>query len=194
VPSLSRPTRPGPLHPSDGWHGRQAALGSLCRRHLQPVCHATQGWKVHREFYYNDAGVQINTLATSTQLRAKGFKPGDATAGRVTRKTPLPRIQRRLHCRHCRRLSGGQNRHSRRPQLHRQRGCERSGGHPPVCRGLPAPRAGPGPAGLCLKFDHYYLESSLYTSGRVDATVQKLQARQNLRARRRAVAQVHRLR
>jgi arginyl-tRNA synthetase len=32
---------------------------------------------VHREFYYNDAGVQINTLATSTQLRAQGFKPGD---------------------------------------------------------------------------------------------------------------------
>jgi arginyl-tRNA synthetase len=37
----------------------------------------TQGWGVHREFYYNDAGVQINTLATSTQLRAQGFKPGD---------------------------------------------------------------------------------------------------------------------
>jgi arginyl-tRNA synthetase len=32
---------------------------------------------VHREFYYNDAGVQIQTLASSTQLRAKGFKPGD---------------------------------------------------------------------------------------------------------------------
>ena len=33
---------------------------------------------MHREFYYNDAGVQIQTLANSTQLRAKGFKPGDA--------------------------------------------------------------------------------------------------------------------
>jgi arginyl-tRNA synthetase len=32
---------------------------------------------VHREFYYNDAGVQIETLTKSTQLRAKGFKPGD---------------------------------------------------------------------------------------------------------------------
>jgi arginyl-tRNA synthetase len=39
---------------------------------------ATQGWQVYREFYYNDAGVQIGTLATSTQLRAQGFKPGDA--------------------------------------------------------------------------------------------------------------------
>ena len=59
----------GPLHVG---HARQAALGdSLC--HL----FATQGWNVKREFYYNDAGVQIGTLAHSTQLRIKGFKPGD---------------------------------------------------------------------------------------------------------------------
>jgi arginyl-tRNA synthetase len=54
-------------------HGRQAALGDAMCNLLQ-----TQGWSVHREFYYNDAGVQIATLAHSTQLRAKGFKPGDA--------------------------------------------------------------------------------------------------------------------
>ena len=60
----------GPLHVG---HGRQAALGdALCN------LYATQGWDVTREFYYNDAGVQIETLAKSTQLRAKGFKPGDA--------------------------------------------------------------------------------------------------------------------
>ena len=60
----------GPLHVG---HGRQAALGDA-------ICNllATQGQDVYREFYYNDAGVQISTLATSTQLRAKGFKPGDA--------------------------------------------------------------------------------------------------------------------
>ncbi|MBK6929292.1 MAG: arginine--tRNA ligase [Comamonadaceae bacterium] len=60
----------GPLHVG---HGRQAALGDA-------ICNlfATQGWQVYREFYYNDAGVQIATLANSTQLRAKGFKPGDA--------------------------------------------------------------------------------------------------------------------
>ena len=59
----------GPLHVG---HGRQAALGDA-------ICNlfATQGFDVYREFYYNDAGVQINTLATSTQLRAQGFKPGD---------------------------------------------------------------------------------------------------------------------
>ena len=59
----------GPLHVG---HGCQAALGdALCN------LFATQGWDVHREFYYNDAGVQIQTLTHSTQLRAKGFKPGD---------------------------------------------------------------------------------------------------------------------
>jgi arginyl-tRNA synthetase len=60
----------GPLHVG---HGRQAALGDAMCNLLQ-----TQGWSVHREFYYNDAGVQIATLAHSTQLRAKGHKPGDA--------------------------------------------------------------------------------------------------------------------
>lgn len=59
----------GPLHVG---HGRQAALGdAICN------LYATQGWQVHREFYYNDAGVQIDTLTKSTQLRAKGFRPGD---------------------------------------------------------------------------------------------------------------------
>ena len=59
----------GPLHVG---HGRQAALGdAICN------LYATQGAQVWREFYYNDAGVQIQTLANSTQLRAKGFKPGD---------------------------------------------------------------------------------------------------------------------
>jgi arginyl-tRNA synthetase len=59
----------GPLHVG---HGRQAALGDA-------ICNlfATQGFDVYREFYYNDAGVQIQTLAHSTQLRAQGFKPGD---------------------------------------------------------------------------------------------------------------------
>ena len=59
----------GPLHVG---HGRQAALGdAICN------LYQTQGWDVYREFYYNDAGVQIGTLAASTQMRAKGYKPGD---------------------------------------------------------------------------------------------------------------------
>src|SRR6059036_2192212 len=59
----------GPLHVG---HGRQGALGdSICN------LFQTQGWDVTREFYYNDAGVQIATLALSTQCRIKGLKPGD---------------------------------------------------------------------------------------------------------------------
>ena len=60
----------GPLHVG---HGRQAALGDA----LSSLFDA-QGYDVTREFYYNDAGVQIATLAASVQARAKGFKPGDA--------------------------------------------------------------------------------------------------------------------
>jgi len=60
----------GPLHVG---HGRQGALGdSMCR------LFESQGWQVQREFYYNDAGVQIETLAKSTQCRIQGLKPGDA--------------------------------------------------------------------------------------------------------------------
>ena len=60
----------GPLHVG---HGRQATLGDALSNLL-----ATQGYAVHREFYYNDAGVQIGNLAISTQARARGLKPGDA--------------------------------------------------------------------------------------------------------------------
>ena len=58
----------GPLHVG---HGRNAALGdSICN------LLATQGMSVMREFYYNDAGVQIQTLARSVQARLQGLTPG----------------------------------------------------------------------------------------------------------------------
>ncbi len=57
----------GPLHVG---HGRGAAVGDcLCR-----VLHAA-GWSVTREFYYNDAGQQIDNLTRSVQLRCKGVGP-----------------------------------------------------------------------------------------------------------------------
>ena len=59
----------GPLHVG---HGRAGVIGDCIARVL-----AANGWNVKREFYYNDAGVQINNLAISTQARAKGLKPGD---------------------------------------------------------------------------------------------------------------------
>jgi arginyl-tRNA synthetase len=61
----------GPLHVG---HGRQAALGDALANLL-----ATQGIQVHREFYYNDAGVQIANLALSVQARLNRLKPGDGT-------------------------------------------------------------------------------------------------------------------
>jgi arginyl-tRNA synthetase len=60
----------GPLHVG---HGRQAALGDSLAALLD-----SQGYAVSREFYYNDAGVQIHNLALSVQARAIGVKPGDA--------------------------------------------------------------------------------------------------------------------
>jgi arginyl-tRNA synthetase len=60
----------GPLHVG---HGRAAVIGDCIARVL-----AANGWEVVREFYYNDAGVQIENLARSVQARARGAKPGDA--------------------------------------------------------------------------------------------------------------------
>jgi arginyl-tRNA synthetase len=57
----------GPLHVG---HGRAAAIGDCLARVLD-----ANGWNVVREFYYNDAGAQINNLALSVQARARGNEP-----------------------------------------------------------------------------------------------------------------------
>jgi arginyl-tRNA synthetase len=59
----------GPLHVG---HGRQAAIGDALAALME-----AQGDKVTREFYYNDAGAQIHNLALSVQARARGIQPGD---------------------------------------------------------------------------------------------------------------------
>jgi len=59
----------GPLHVG---HGRQAAIGDALAAVLE-----SQGDKVTREFYYNDAGAQIQNLALSVQARKRGLGPGD---------------------------------------------------------------------------------------------------------------------
>ncbi len=53
----------GPLHLG---HARQGALGDVLSNLMK-----SQGWQVCREFYYNDAGVQIQTLTESVRLRIK---------------------------------------------------------------------------------------------------------------------------
>ena len=59
----------GPLHVG---HGRGAAVGDSLSRLLE-----ASGWQASREFYYNDAGAQIANLAVSTQARCKGIAPGE---------------------------------------------------------------------------------------------------------------------
>jgi arginyl-tRNA synthetase len=151
----------GPLHVG---HGRNAALGDCLCNLLE-----TQGRDVHREFYYNDAGVQIDTLAASTQCRLKGLKPGDAdwpeqayqgeyiadiAADFAARKTV------RADDRHftasgdpedlegIRQFAVAYLRHEQDLDLQ----------------------------AFGVRFDHYYLESSLYESGRVEDAVQRLVA------------------
>nr|WP_235973121.1 MULTISPECIES: arginine--tRNA ligase [unclassified Luteimonas] len=60
----------GPLHVG---HGRAAVIGDCIARVLD-----ANGWDVKREFYYNDAGVQIENLTRSVQARARGIRPDDA--------------------------------------------------------------------------------------------------------------------
>ncbi len=59
----------GPLHVG---HGRAAILGDC----ISALLEAT-GWDVRREYYYNDAGAQIDNLALSVQARARGLGPDD---------------------------------------------------------------------------------------------------------------------
>jgi arginyl-tRNA synthetase len=59
----------GPLHVG---HARAAAIGDTLARLFSAT-----GWKVYREFYYNDAGAQIHNLALSVQARIKGIGPDD---------------------------------------------------------------------------------------------------------------------
>jgi arginyl-tRNA synthetase len=149
----------GPLHVG---HGRQGALGdALCN------LFETQGQSVTREFYYNDAGVQISTLAWSTHARIKGYKPGDEhwpesayngdyiadiAADFLAKKTVKADDREFTASGDPEDLDGIRQfavaylRHEQDLDL----------------------------KAFDVRFDNYYLESSLYTSGRVEQTVQKL--------------------
>ena len=149
----------GPLHVG---HGRQAALGDA-------ICNllATQGWQVHREFYYNDAGVQIDTLTTSVQLRAKGLKPGDAGWPEAAYNGDY--IQDIAHDFLAKKTVQADDRHfTASGDINDLEGIRQFAVaylRHEQDKDLQAFR---------LKFDEYYLESSLYSSGRVEATVKRL--------------------
>jgi arginyl-tRNA synthetase len=149
----------GPLHVG---HGRQAALGdAICN------LYASQGWQVHREFYYNDAGVQIGTLATSTQLRAKGFKPGDAEWPEAAYNGDY--------------IQDIANDYLAKKTVHSDDRAFTASGDVDALDDIRLfavaylrHEQDLDLQAFAVKFDHYYLESSLYTSGKVDAAVQKL--------------------
>jgi arginyl-tRNA synthetase len=150
----------GPLHVG---HGRQAALGDSLAALLQATGH-----RVRREFYYNDAGAQIQNLAVSVQARAKGLGPEDAdfpTDGyrgdyiadiakaylaKETTKSldsePVTALGDPEDLEAIRRFAVSYLRHEQDLDL----------------------RA------FGVMFDRYYLESSLYTDGRVEDTVARL--------------------
>ena len=152
----------GPLHVG---HGRQGALGDAICALLE-----AQGYTVQREFYYNDAGVQIATLASSVQARAKGSKPGDSdwpesayngdyiadiAADFIARKTvaaadgePVTANGDVNDIESIRRFGVAYLRHEQDLDLQ----------------------------AFGVRFDHYYLESSLYTDGKVEAAVAAIKA------------------
>ncbi|MFT3718535.1 arginine--tRNA ligase [Pseudorhodoferax sp.] len=151
----------GPLHVG---HGRQAALGdAICN------LYQSQGWNVWREFYYNDAGVQIATLAQSTQLRAKGLKPGDAGwpeaayNGEYIADIAADFLAKKTVTADDREVTASGDvedldsiRRFAVAYLRREQDLD-----------LQA---------FAVRFDEFYLESSLYTSGRVEAAVERMRA------------------
>ena len=151
----------GPLHVG---HGRQAALGDSICNLLE-----TQGWQVTREFYYNDAGSQIDALTASVQARLRGLKPGDAQwpetayngdyiadiAADFAAKKSVHADDRSTTASGdvddldgIRQFAVAYLRHEQDLDLQ----------------------------AFGVHFDHYFLESSLYSSGKIDATVQRLVA------------------
>ncbi len=151
----------GPLHVG---HGRNAALGDSIANLL-----TTQGWQVMREFYYNDAGVQIATLAASVQARLKGLKPGDAAwpeaayngdyiadiaADFAARKTVRADDRRFTASGDADDIDG--IRQFAVASLRHEQDLD-----------LQA---------FGVRFDHYFLESSLYSDGRVEDAVRRLVA------------------
>jgi len=140
----------GPLHVG---HGRQAALGDAIATLLDWT-----GWRVTREFYYNDAGAQIMKLASSVQARVRQLAgedaaiPADGYHGEYIRD-----IAERYVAAHNEDRRGDDLEAIRRfavQELRKEQDIDLQT--------------------FGVKFDVYFLESSLYTAGRVEETVQRL--------------------
>ncbi|MDW8335491.1 MAG: arginine--tRNA ligase [Tepidimonas sp.] len=149
----------GPLHVG---HGRQAALGDAICNLLQ-----TQGWQVHREFYYNDAGAQIENLTRSVQARARGLKPGDpgwpadAYNGDYIADIAQDFLARKTVQAADRSVTASGD-------------VEDWDGIRAFAVAYLRHEQDLDLKAFEVRFDQYYLESSLYSSGRVAQTVQRL--------------------
>ncbi len=150
----------GPLHVG---HGRQGALGDALSALL-----AADGWQVTREFYYNDAGAQIDNLARSVQARARGIEPedpgfpADGYRGEYIRDIAADYLAgKRVAAEQVEAVQaagdpddlGAIRRFAVAYLRHEQDIDLRAFG---------------------VRFDRYFLESSLYADGRVEATVDAL--------------------
>jgi arginyl-tRNA synthetase len=144
----------GPLHIG---HGRQAALGDAIAELV-----AWTGWKVHREYYYNDAGAQIDRLARSLWIRYQQHfgrdvvLPDDAYHGEY-----VSELAGRLAARRGDRFVGDESEEA----LDGMRKFAVEALMKEIERDL---------ADFRLRFDEYYLESSLYEEKRVEGTVERL--------------------
>ncbi len=152
----------GPLHVG---HGRQGALGDALAALL-----AANGWQVSREFYYNDAGAQIANLALSVQARARGIEPGDERfpsdgyRGDYIRDIADDYLARRtVSAERIEPVTGKGDPEDLDAIRRFAVACLRS----EQDRDLRA---------FGVRFDNYYLESSLYADGRVQAAVDALGA------------------
>jgi arginyl-tRNA synthetase len=140
----------GPLHVG---HGRQAALGDAIASLL-----AATGWKVTREFYYNDAGAQITNLALSVQARVRELGGANVSVpeGGYHGEYIVDLSQRYI------------DEHDTDPNaddLDAVREFAVRELRKEQDRDLQA---------FGVKFDVYFLESSLYTDGRVDDAIASL--------------------
>ena len=142
----------GPLHVG---HGRAAAVGDAISRLVE-----SQGYRVHREYYYNDAGAQIVNLALSVQARvreAAGVSapfPAEGYQGEYVRE-----IARAYLTEHPDDDAGD------------DLDTMRSFAVATMRREQDADLSAFG-----VRFDQYFLESSLYSDGLVDKTVRALTA------------------
>ena len=151
----------GPLHVG---HARQAALGDAICNLLE-----SQGQQVRREFYYNDAGVQIATLTASVAARLHGLKPGDPG-------WPEAAYNGDYIADIAADFAAGKTVHAD------DRGFTASGrlddldGIRSFAVAYLRHEQDLDLAAFGVRFDGYFLESSLYANGRVEATVARLVA------------------